>query len=293
MNQIAQNTSSPERGDQLLWSFEIVRFPEYQQGRPYQQTRLMAFEGPPPATRFGTKLKDCRNWKGHSYAESHIEEWLSRSPTVLFPGRAVHVLASQNYAHLEEKIDLLFLDDRHQFHVFELKTERVASNRGVTPDQIWGQMNRYVDFLRRELLPFPASFRDYYAQFSKQFLGAPHDLTIDLREIFGEAYFFVPNISPILCRTFLTEGYDDHAVDFFRDRQQQGDGPIRLMYYRFYLCTRTERHYIEFWEVPIDPRKRRRVDQHIPTPGSSPNRKPAPTRALAHPSPSHQRPVPF
>jgi hypothetical protein len=196
-------------------------------------------------------LKEHRNWNGHSYAESHIEEWVSRCPQALFPGRRGHVLASQNYAHLPEKIDLLFLDDRHQFHIFELKAEPVASNRGVTPDQIQGQMNRYVDFLRRQQLPLPASFREYYAKFSRQFLGSPHDLTTDLRHIFGEAYLHVPRASLVLCRTFLTEAYDNSAVDYFSARQQQGDGPIRLVYYRFYCCAEVQRHFIEFWEVPL------------------------------------------
>ena len=251
MNWIGQNIAKAERNDQLLSSLEIVRFRDYQQGRPFQQTRLIPFEGPPPVTRFGAKLKNHRNWKGHSYAESHIEEWMSRAPAVLFPGRAIHVLASQNYAHLGEKIDLLFLDDRHQLHVVELKAERVASNRGVTPDQIWGQMNRYVEFLRRELLPFPASLRDYYARFSKQFLGSPHNLTTDLKDVFGDGFLSTPNTSPVLFRTFLTEGYDDDAVDFFRARQQLGSGPIRLVYYRFCLCPRTEQHCLELWEVPL------------------------------------------
>jgi len=251
MSQIARNASGPERSDHLLGSFEIARFPECPQGRPYRQTRLTTFEDTPAGAKFVAKLKDCRNWKGHWYAESHVEEWVSRSPRTLFPGRAVHVLASQNYAHLAEKIDLLFVDDHKQFHVVELKAERVASNRGVTPDQIWGQMNRYIDFLRMELPPFPVSFRSYYGQFSRQFLGSAHDLSTDLHQIFGEVFFPAASTSPTFCRTFLTEGYDDDALDFFRARQQQGDGPIRLMYYRFYFHPGTDRHSIEFWEVPL------------------------------------------
>ncbi len=249
---MARNTSGFERADRLLSSFEIVRFPEYQQGKPFQQTRLMAAEGPPPATTFGARLKDSRNWNGHSYAESHIEEWVSRSPEALFPGRRVCVLGSQNYAHLGEKIDLLCLEEGHQFHVLELKAERVAGNRGVPPDHIWGQMNRYVDFARRELVAFPTSLTSYYAQFSEQFLGTRHDLTTDLQQTFGDAFFSVSSsTSRVLCRTFLTEGYDDYAVDYFRARQQHRDGPVRLLYYRFCPYSGTDRHRIEFWEIPI------------------------------------------
>jgi hypothetical protein len=251
MSQIVRKTSGPERADRRLGSFEVVRFPECQQGRPNQQTQLTTFEDTTVGVKFATRLKDCRTWKGQWYAESHVEEWVSRSPKKLFPGRAVHVLASQNYAHLGEKIDLLFVDDRHQFHVVELKAERVASNRGVTPDQIWGQMNRYVDFLRTELPPFLVSFRNYYGQFSRQFLGSIHDLSTDLQQIFGETFFPVADTSPTFYRTFLTEGYDDDALDFFRAREQQGDGPIRLMYYRFYFHPGSERHSVEFWEVPL------------------------------------------
>jgi hypothetical protein len=251
LNQIAGDTSNVKRGDYLLSSHEIVPFPGYQQGRPYQQTRLIKRDLSPPTMGTGNRLNHHRNWNGHSYAESHIEEWLARAPTLLFPSGAIHVLASQNYAHLGEKIDLLLLDNLHKFHIVELKTETVSSNRGVTPDQIWGQMSRYVEFLRGRLLAFPASLSDYYNRFSAQFLGSPHELAKDLEEIFGDTLFRGQNTPPLLCRTFLTEGYDDYAVKFFGARQQQADGPIRLIYYRFNLCPETERHYIDFWEVPL------------------------------------------
>jgi len=252
MSPIVRNTSVPEAADHLLGSFEIVRFPECHHGRPYQQTQLATFDDSHPTAKFVAKLKDCRTWKGQWYAESHIEEWVSRSPKMLFPGRAVHVLASQNYAHLGEKIDLLFVDDHQHFHVVEVKAERVASNGGIPADQIWGQMNRYVDFLQMELPPFPMSFRNYYGHFSSRFLGSVHDLSTDLQHIFGETFSRAVGTAPTtFFRTFLTEGYDDDAIDFFRARQQKGDGPIRLMYYRFYFHPGTERHSIEFWEVPL------------------------------------------
>lgn len=245
---MSQPTPPPSgRRDRLLSSFRIVRSPSHRQGRPYQQTRLAAFDGPPPAV-LPARLKDYRNWNTHSYAESHVEEWVSRHPAALYPGQAVLVLASQNYARLGEKIDLLLLDGGWRFHVLELKAERVASNRGVTPDQIQKQMTRYVDFLRVELPGFPASLSGYYAQFTTEFLGSPLDLTESLRREFGEA-FLPPSKPPVLCRTFLTEGYDDAAVDHFRARQRHEDGPIRLVYFRFYPDP--EGHRIEFWEVPL------------------------------------------
>ena len=232
LNPIVLNMpGSAPLADELVSSFEIVRQQEYQRGRPYQQTRLRAFDGSPP--RLDTRLKECRNWNGHWYAEAHVEEWVSRCPQALFPGRTVHVVASQNYAHLPENIDLLLLDDRHQLHVLELKAEHIASTCGVPPGRIRRQMSRYVDFLQTERQPFPASFTDYYAGFSSRFLGSPHDLLEDLRQTFDESFFSVSHTSLELCPTFLTEGYDDDAVDYFKDLHHQGQ-PIRLMYYRFY-----------------------------------------------------------
>jgi hypothetical protein len=249
LNQIARSPSgSMMRDDQLLSSFEIIPSQEYERGRPYQQTQLTAFRGSPP--RLGAKLKEFRNWNGHWYAEDHIEEWVSRSPQALLPGRTIHVVASQNYAHLPEKIDLMLLDDRHQLHVLELKAEQVASNRGMPPARVQRQMNRYVDFLQREKQPFPASFANYYDKFSRRFLGSPHDLLTDLRQTFDEAFFSVPCTSLVLCPTFLTEGYDDRAVDYFRACHLQGGPPIRLIYYRFFCCPGLDRHFIEFWEIP-------------------------------------------
>jgi len=246
MSQLAPSPSGPR--DRLLSSFRIVRSPSYRQGRPYQQTKLLLFDGPPPAV-LPARLKDYRNWNGHWYAESHLEEWVSRCPAALYPGQAVYVLSSQNYARLGEKIDLLLVDGCCQFHVLELKAERVAANRGVTPDQIHGQMTRYASFLRGELPSFPASLNSYYAQFTAEFLGSPLDLTEGLRREFGETFFPSQSEPLLLCRTFLTEGYDDFAVDYFRAKQRQEEGPVRLLYYRFYPAA--DGHRIEFWEIPL------------------------------------------
>src|SRR5262249_23467622 len=111
--------------DQRLSCYEIVRSERFELGRPYQQTRLIPFYGPlNSVTR--RRLKAYRNWNGHSYAESHIEEWISRLPQALFPGEPIPcVVGSQNYAHLPEKIDLLLLDTRNRVHIVEIKAEQV------------------------------------------------------------------------------------------------------------------------------------------------------------------------
>ena len=233
--------------DQLLSSFEVIRSSQYQQGRPYQQTHLTKVDRLPSSAVGPLRLKDFRNWNGHWYAESHVEEWVSHCPEALFRSQAVQVIGSQNYAHLPEKIDLLFLDAKQQFHIVEVKAERVASNRGLAPDRIWAQMNRYVDFIRNEVLPYPATHEKYYVQFAAQFLGSCHDMLDHVRSSFTKTF---PIGSAAIVRTFITEGYDDDAVSYFRNRQN--DEPTRLIYYRFYRCTgEIERHCIEFWEVPL------------------------------------------
>jgi hypothetical protein len=249
MNTIVHQTLSRKRTDHFLGSFEIVPCQDYQRGRPYQQTRLVACAQLRSDDKFCDRLKSYRNWNGHWYNERHVEEWVARTPAWLFPNQAVHVLASQNYAHLGEKIDLLLLDDRNQFHVVEVKAERVASNRGVTPDEIEGQMSRYVEFLRLQLPPFPVSLANYYDQFSAQFFGSSRSLVTDLQDIFGHSPRPVADSSVVLWRTFLTEGYDESAVDFFVNSHLNGRGPIRLIYYQFNPCLTTKRHCIEFWEV--------------------------------------------
>jgi hypothetical protein len=117
----------------------------------------------------------------------------------------------------------------------------------VSPDQIRGQMHRYLEFLQRERLPVTTSLTSYYAEFSRRFLGSPHDLMTDLEQTFGEGF---PSASMTLCPTFLTEGYDNYALDYFRACQQRVNRWFRLTYYQFYVCNVSERHFIEFWEVP-------------------------------------------
>jgi hypothetical protein len=250
MNTVVHPTPLCKRTDHFLGAFEIVPCQEYRPGRPYQQTRLAACEKL-SADRFCDRLKRHRNWNGHWYAESHVEEWVARQPALLFPNQTVHVLASQNYAHLTEKIDLLLLDDRNQFHIVEVKVERVASNSGITSDQIEGQMSRYVKFLQLELPSFPDSLSTYYEQFSAQLHGSSHDLATDLQETFGQVFRPLADQALVLNRTFLTEGYDEDAIDSFSSSHLNGRGPIRLVYYQFYFSLTTNRHGIEFWEVPM------------------------------------------
>ena len=77
--------------------------------------------------------KNTRTLRGRKYEENHLEEWIARQPKALFGDNRMLILASQNHAHLEEKIDLLFIDTCGHFHIVELKIVDVAQNGGVVP----------------------------------------------------------------------------------------------------------------------------------------------------------------
>jgi hypothetical protein len=66
-------------------------------------------------------VKAYRNWNGHWYAESHIEEWIARHPEAILPNKKSIVWASQNYVHLPEKIDLLLEDSERRLFIIEIK----------------------------------------------------------------------------------------------------------------------------------------------------------------------------
>jgi hypothetical protein len=178
-----------------------------------------------------------------------LEEWVARRPDALFPGRRIHVLASQNYAHLPEKIDLLVVDGQHCFHVIEMKITSVAENAGLAPYQIHEkQMKRYVRFLGWYLPPFPESLRPYYAKFSQRFYGSPRSLDEDLTAKFGDGYCRTAISEPVIRQMYLAEGFDDYAVRYFQTQPEALDGGIRLAYYRFF----PEDAYLEFWEIPLN-----------------------------------------
>lgn len=233
--------------DQLLSTYEVVRSARQEEGRPYQQTSLTKAQRLPLSVTGPLRLKDFKNWNSHWYAESHVEEWVSRNPETLFGDQAVLVVGSQNYAHLPEKIDVLFLDAELRFHVVEVKAEHVAFNRGLTPDQLCMQMNRYVHFILTEMLPYPSIVEKYYGNFTSKFYGYRRNLIEDFNRFSGKP-FAISSASVV--RTFVTEGYDPTAVSYFRNRH---DGPgTRLVYYKFYVSAGyVQRHFIEFWEVPL------------------------------------------
>ncbi len=199
--------------------------------------------------KLALRMKDYTNSQGRYYEENHLEEWVARCPDALFPGRRIHVLASQNYAHLPEKIDLLVADDQHWFDVVEIKITSVAENGGLAPYQIHEkQMKRYVQFLTWYLPPFPESLRAYYTKFSKRFYGSPRFLDVDLKAKFGDDYCQAPVSELMIRQVYLTAGFDDYAVRYFSAQPDVAAGSIRLLYYRFF----PEQDYIEFWEICLN-----------------------------------------
>jgi hypothetical protein len=83
--------------------------------------------------RIHGRMQKHKNARGRKYEENHLEEWIARQPKALFGDNRMLILASQNHAHLEEKIDLLFIDTCGHFHIVELKIVDVAQNGGVVP----------------------------------------------------------------------------------------------------------------------------------------------------------------
>ena len=179
-------------------------------------------------------LTDSTNEMGRYYEENHLEEWVARCPASLFPNEDVAVIASQNYAFLPEKIDLLFAVRNHGFSVVEAKVQKVAMNGGVVPYSICQQMSRYVRFLTDYLADYPRSHESYFTRFSKKFYGSCRAVP-DISP-------FAPNGGLRLHEVYLAEGYDNYALDYF-DQHLATNQP-RLTYYQYYPSEKV----IEFWE---------------------------------------------
>lgn len=234
----------------FLASFRIECSDEYERGI------LISLPKQHAVGQTGVSMRRFRNARGRRYEENHLEEWVARCPEALFPNRKVLLLASQNYAHLPEKIDLLFVDEQRVFSIVEAKVERVARNNGVTHYEISQQMGRYTEFALGELPRFPVSHRAYYGRFITQFRGTPRGeeaLDEDLKAAFGANFVSAPFSVPLVHQVYLTEGYDEDAVERFRVEAAAGKHHIRLTYYRFFpRANEPNGDYIEFWEVPLD-----------------------------------------
>jgi hypothetical protein len=191
---------------------------------------------------FPDRLTQHANYRGFSYEENHLEEWIALQPSALFGPEPVLLLASQNYVHLRVKIDLLFVDARSRLCPVELKVVRVAKNGGVGPyDLYMRQMKPYVEFLEgvqhlRDLGP-------QYARFVVAFGGAALQLDEHFRTTFGHSP--TERLASPIREIYVAEGFDMYAIDYFEHKSKEDKRSVRLVEYRFF----PQKNYLEFWDV--------------------------------------------
>ena len=185
-------------------------------------------------------LKLYSNRKNHRYEENYLEEWIAREPSALFPDQEVMIIASQNYIFLQEKIDLLFLNQDSEFQIVELKIEP------ITPHTIWEQVQRYTQFLLRIDDPY-IHFSSYYSRFSEKFYGHSYDFSQQVEKCCEKKLDIPPQICKIYVAECSDECSDEYSVNFLFEKGQQEKNKVRCIFYKFF--PQDDVHYIEFWEV--------------------------------------------
>jgi hypothetical protein len=127
----------------LISSFSIVA-DELSSGK--RKGRIVPCQ-PANGSQFSDRLVSHKNYRGFSYEENHLEEWIARVPSAIFGPCPVLLLASQNYIHLGAKIDLLFTDGAGRLYPVELKVRPCRNNNGVVPYASYDrQMKPYNSF---------------------------------------------------------------------------------------------------------------------------------------------------
>jgi hypothetical protein len=215
-------------------------------GRGRSKARLQPFEDVFDAG-FPGRLVQHRNYRGVSYEENHLEEWIAREPSSLFGGTPVLLVAAQNYIHLAVKIDLLFVDDDCQLYPVELKVVRVAKNGGVVPYDLYErQMKRYRDYLKdiRNLREFDAPF----VRFATAFNGVASTVA----EAFATKFGRPPSDNLAVCEVYVAEEFDSYSVDYFARRSAEEKRRVRLISYRFFPAL----NKIEFWKIYETPQEK-------------------------------------
>lgn len=204
---------------------------------------------PLPDPGFRGRLVQHKNYRGFSYEENHLEEWIGREPSSLFGRTPVLLLASQNYVHLGVKIDLLFVDVDCRLFPTELKVVRVAKNGGIVPyDLFQRQMKPYKEYL--EHIPSLRQFDSQYVRFATVFSGTP----CKVAEAFAAQFGCPPRetlTSPV-CEIYVAEEFDAYALDYFARHSTEEMRIARLISYRFF----PKQNYIEFWKVYDTPIRR-------------------------------------
>ncbi len=204
--------------------------------------------GPPPDAGFPDRLVQHKNYRGFSYEENHLEEWIARQPSSLFGGTPVLLLASQNYVHLRAKIDLLFVDMGCRLFPTELKVVRVAKNGGIVPyDPYERQMKPYAEYLKD--IPDLNAFNSQCVRFTTAFNGAPSTVA----EAFTATFGGPPSdtLAFPVCEIYVAEEFDAYALDYFASHSTEQKRVVRLISYKFFPT----QNYIEFWKVYETPQE--------------------------------------
>jgi hypothetical protein len=188
------------------------------------------------------RLTQHANYRGFSYEENHLEEWIALQPSALFGPEPVLLLASQNYVHLPVKIDLLFVDASTRLCPVEIKVVRVAKNGGVVPYDLYErQMKPYVEFL--EGVQHLGDLDPQYARFAVALGGEAVQLDERFRATFGHNPTEKP-ASPIR-EIYVAEGFDAYAIDYFERKSEEDKRTVRLVAYKFF----PNNNHLEFWNV--------------------------------------------
>lgn len=188
-------------------------------------------------------LKKYSNRKKYRYEENHLEEWISREPSALFPNQVMMIIASQNYIFLQARIDLLFLNQNGEFQIAELKSEPIAQNTQTTPYKVWEQIRGYKQFLLR-INPYD-HFPEHYGRFTERFYGHPYDFSQQVEKYCGKKL----SIFPKICEIYVAESFDNYSVNILFEKGQQEKNNVRCIFYKFFPQDHAQDDYIEFWEV--------------------------------------------
>jgi len=191
---------------------------------------------------FADRLVQHKNYRGFSFEENHLEEWIARQPSALFGPVPILLLASQNYIHLRVKIDLLFSDANCRMYPVEVKVVRVGRNGGVVPYDLYErQMNPYVEFLKQ--IRCLGDLDPQYVRFATLFDGAPTHLSDDFVRKFGRPP--CESVNSQVHEVYVAQEFDEYALEYFTRRSNQDGRTVQLVSYKFF----PQNNYIEFWSV--------------------------------------------
>ena len=228
--------------EKLISSFKIVS--EYSDRVEKRRGRLVSTDNT-DIQNAPARLQHYGNPSGDFYEERHLEEWIAREPLSIFGDRKVLIVASQAYVYLQEKIDLLFVDQNCQFHIVELKIEPIGRHK-LESQKLYGQMRRYVEYVKSQKIKY---FNACYRRFAKRFYGRECELSEQLHTFLGRAVDGEARINPEVYVVYVGESFDEFAVTYLLRRAHEDKAKARLIYYKFY----PQQQCIQFWEISHKP----------------------------------------